>query len=714
MKAQQLSAPAFKQHSVKSYLIQLHLACLVGYAAVASAQTFTGYLDVGGTATQVIPITLAHDGQVSLNITVGPYLNLNINTAVGVNAGVIVYDSTGTNRLYGASQGQGTTVNHVVNGLGAGNYFVRLTAIGNFAGLGWGNYTMVVSESPDPLPNDAEPNDDFEHALTATLNSTVTGHLGYLGPQSVIEKQDFWWVSIPSDGTLHLDIATGTRLNLNQNSSVGATGGVMVYDSDRSTSFYSAVQGERTTNTHSIPKLKAGEYYIRLTVIGSLAGYYGSYVLTPRHTPEVVPNDSEQNDQPSQAGALVLNALTTGHLGYYGGGGGTNTDVQDWFVIALPQPGNLELDVVTTPLLNLNANAAIGASGGITVLDSDAATVLFAATQGQNTTNTHVAQRLKPGVYYVRLAKLNQAGYYGGYRLTPRLISVPEDPENNDDAPNASVAAIGSTVQGNLGYRGGGLGLIQDQLDWWKFSMPSTGQVQLVITTYGNLNLNINSAAGANEGITVFSSTAGNEVGTRLFGTTQGQGTTRTNTLNLGAGDYYLRLVKLADNSYWGTYTVTLNYIGAPIINCPATARGLAGRPFDYTITVLGGGSFGVANLPSGLQLNPVSGLISGTLDSPGTHNITLLATNALGTTSGNLALTILPLPSLTIQAAAQNHVTIVWPTDYADFKLFSSSTLDGSSTWEAVSPLPVTLGDRFAVTNLLEHTPRFYRLKQD
>ncbi len=680
---------------------------------MAEAQTFTGYLDVGGTATHLIPITLTNDGSLSLQITVGPELNLNANAAVGVSEGVIVYDSTGTNRLYGTTQAQGTTFNHVVNGLGASSYVVRLTAIGNYSGLGWGSYTMIASETPDPLPNDPEPNDDFDHALTASLNTEVTGHLGYLGPQSVIEKQDYWQVNLPSDGTLHLDIATGTLLNLNWNDSVGASGGVMVYDADRTTVFHSALQGQNMTNTHSIVKLKAGTYFVRLVDIGYVSGLYGSYRMTARHTPESVANDAEPNDQPAQHGLLTLDTPVTGHLGYYGAGAGATTDQQDWWRVTLPQAGNLELEVATSPSLNLNVNASIGANNGVTVYDSDAATVLFGTTQPQNTTNTHTALRLKPGVYYVRLAKIDQAAYYGGYRLTPRLVSVPEDPEPNDTAANAGVAALGSTVQGNLGYRGAGLGLIQDQLDWWQFTMPSTGQLQLVVTTFGNLNLNQNTTVGVSEGITVFDSTGGG-VGARLYGTVQGQGTTYNYPLNLAAGSYYLRLVKLGQDAYWGTYSATFNYVGAPIINSPATARGLTGQPFSYTITALGGGEFGATGLPAGLSVNAASGLISGTLGQPGTHAVTLLATNASGTASAPLTLTVLPLPTLNLQSVASNQVAITWPADYADFSLWTSTTLGSSATWEAASPAPTTVGNSLVVTNSVGQTPRFYRLTQE
>ncbi|MCL4180328.1 MAG: putative Ig domain-containing protein [Verrucomicrobia bacterium] len=682
---------------------------MIGLGCLARAEVFTGDLDVASHPTAVIPLTLMNDGSLNLAITVGPHLNLNANAAVGVTEGVILYDSTGTNRLYGAVQGQGSTVTYVIPGLGAGSYSVRLTAIGNFPGLGWGPYTMTTSESPDPLPNDPEPNDDFDHALVAALDTEVAGHLGYLGPQSVQEAQDFWRVTLPSDGTLQLNIVTGERLNLNQNAVVGASGGVMVYDADRATVFFSGVQGQNTTNTHSIHKLKAGVYYLRLVVLG--AGYYGSYRLTPWHIPETLPNDREPNDAPAQALSLAPGATATGHLGFYGGGAATDTDLQDWYRLTLPHAGNLELEVGLSPSLNLNVNASIGANNGIVLFDSDAATALFGVAQGENTTHTHVVTRLKPGVYYLRLAKINNAAYYGGYTVTPRLVPAPQDPEPNDAFSEAGWATLGTTIEGNLGFRGRGLGLAADQLDWWQFTMPSTGQVQLVITTYGNLNLNQNANAGTTEGITVFEGTPAGEAGDRRYGAVQAQGTTQTHAVDLAAGHYFLRLTKLGQDAYWGTYAVTFHSVGAPIINSPAAARGFTGQPFTYTITALGGGEFGAQGLPPELSLDPATGLISGTPGQPGTYNVTLLATNASGNSSASLTLTILPLPTLSIQAAAGHQFVLSWPADYADFVLLNAGAVDGSAAWEPVQPEPTPSGGSLVVTNGIGTGPGFYRL---
>ena len=129
---------------------------------------------------------------------------------------------------------------------------------------------------------------------------------------------------------------------------------------------------------------------------------------------------------------------------------------------------------------------------------------------------------------------------------------MPEDPELNDDAASAGTASLGTTVQGNLGYLGGGLGITKDQQDWWKITLPSTGKLQLVIHTFATLNLNQNDGVGVPEGVTVFPTAAGGDWGTASSTPSRPTMALRKPIqLDLAAGSYYLRLVKLT--GYWAT-----------------------------------------------------------------------------------------------------------------------------------------------------------------
>jgi len=80
----------------------------------------------------------------------------------------------------------------------------------------------------------------------------------------------------------------------------------------------------------------------------------------------------------------------------------------------------------------------------------------------------------------------------------------------------------------------------------------------------------------------------------------------------------------------------------APVITSALTATGTAGTGFSYTITASNNStSYNATPLPAGLSINTTTGVISGQPTTAGTTNLTISATNAGGTGSATLALTI-------------------------------------------------------------------------
>lgn len=97
------------------------------------------------------------------------------------------------------------------------------------------------------------------------------------------------------------------------------------------------------------------------------------------------------------------------------------------------------------------------------------------------------------------------------------------------------------------------------------------------------------------------------------------------------------------NNGGTGSQNFTLTIaLAAPVITSAATASAVQGQPFSYQIMASGSPtSFNATGLPAGLTINTNTGLISGTPTSSGTINITLSATNAVGTGNQLLALTV-------------------------------------------------------------------------
>ncbi|MES2923611.1 MAG: discoidin domain-containing protein [Verrucomicrobiota bacterium] len=114
----------------------------------------------------------------------------------------------------------------------------------------------------------------------------------------------------------------------------------------------------------------------------------------------------------------------------------------------------------------------------------------------------------------------------------------------------------------------------------------------------------------------------------------------------------------------WGTdYEDTAQ---PPSITSPLTANGLINTAFNYQIAATRSpSSYNATGLPLNLSINTTTGLISGTPTSPSSGNVTITATNAYGTDTETLALTIStgPRPAITSPLTASG--TINMPFSY-------------------------------------------------
>jgi len=116
---------------------------------------------------------------------------------------------------------------------------------------------------------------------------------------------------------------------------------------------------------------------------------------------------------------------------------------------------------------------------------------------------------------------------------------------------------------------------------------------------------------------------------------------------NFGGGNKFITPTIANGKVYVGTPTGVgvLGILPAnlpPVITSPLTASATVGKPFSYQITASHNPtSYSASGLPAGLLVNTATGRISGTPQSAGTATITIGATNASGTGTAKLVLTI-------------------------------------------------------------------------
>ena len=335
---------------------------------------------------------------------------------------------------------------------------------------GSGSFSLGYQFTACPYTNDAEKNDAGGQGSTLKSGETVQGRLGYLDGDDYRDKDDWYKLEVPKDGTVRLTIDPSQTNALD----------IQYVDFCRKSGENYYVRQNMNPGlkkgTLEITDAGVGTYYVHVHRWDGHGGYSLRYdFIANDYT-----NDAEPNDDGGQGATLKSGKTVQGHLGYLDGN--DYRDKDDWYVLKVTKDGTVRLTI------DPNQDNAL-----------DIQYVDFCRKSGDN---YYVRQHMNPGpkkgtlditdagvgTYYVHVHRWDG---HGGYKLRYDFIEnkYANDAESNDAGGKGSTLEDGVTVEGHLGYLDGNDN--RDKDDWYVLEVPRDGTVRLTIDPNQDNALNI-------------------------------------------------------------------------------------------------------------------------------------------------------------------------------------------------------------------------------
>jgi len=147
------------------------------------------------------------------------------------------------------------------------------------------------------------------------------------------------------------------------------------------------------------------------------------------------------------------------------------------------------------------------------------------------------------------------------------------------------------------------------------------------------------------------------------------------------------------------TLVLTVNQ-PTSVITSPGNATGQVGASFSYQIAASNSPTaYDATGLPAGLSINTTTGLISGTATQAGTYAVTILVTNAGGTISATLVLSILPPLPFTADfensegyAIGSLHGQLGWTVTQGSAAVNTADHANGTQAVQLAASVPPTV----------------------
>ncbi len=345
-------------------------------------------------------VTTTSDGLLRLTLTDYPTSN---NDYVNY----ILYDNDGITQLNSGTASVGTASVLNTDGLAAGTYYIKIVPY-NYNNGGYASYSLADTLIPAPVANDLEPNNSKATADILTLNSIVTGHIGYYY-KNLRDSSDWYRLTTNTDGMIRLTITT-------EPSTLNAYINYTLYDNNGTTVLSSNTIGSNTTNSYTIDGLAKGTYYVRMYQYNT--NDYVSYKLADSLFTYQYAADSsdEPNGYAAEAKTIPANEATQGHFGFYYK---NVRDTTDWFKINYTGSGNLSLTLNHLPHLSDGTVDYVN----FYVYKDTSSSSIYQTTFGHETSDVVNLISLSEGYYYIKITQYN-SNDFEAYSLLDSFTQV--------------------------------------------------------------------------------------------------------------------------------------------------------------------------------------------------------------------------------------------------------------------------------------------------